>query len=366
MEQKKAETSLAVKDVQTTGKEVMQKDALGQLAHRLGVGRKMLESTLTKTAFQACKTPEQFVAAVIVANTYGLNPLLKEMTAFPASTGGVTPVVMIDGWISLVQRQPDYDGVELVENRGKEKNISGTDVDSITAKFYIKNKSHAVVVTEYMIECYDGTKGPWKRWPIRMLRHKAYIQGARVAFGFSGIYDEDEKDRIEQGQQVIDVGTAPIVGLKSLEKPAQEPVKEAPIEGAFSETELEHEKEGSNTPEKSNPDGILTVENERSQGEQGKGALEPAFVPSTSEKTDISIIKTEINTMLEIIYPGESTTQSTYLEALSSFISAGKTVKGVKSTEDPKFSEAWARGTHRKIKDAFLKNEADRNKRWVE
>jgi hypothetical protein len=28
--------------------------------------------------------------------------------------------------------------------------------------------------------------------PKRMLRHKALIQCARVAFGFSGIFDEDE------------------------------------------------------------------------------------------------------------------------------------------------------------------------------
>jgi len=44
-----------------------------------------------------------------------------------------------------------------------------------------------------------------------MLRHKAYIQGARIAFGFSGIYDEDEKDRIIEAEAVV---TEPIIGLK--------------------------------------------------------------------------------------------------------------------------------------------------------
>jgi hypothetical protein len=33
-------------------------------------------------------------------------------------------------------------------------------------------------------------------WPKRMHRHKSLIQGARVAFGFAGIYDEDEAHRI--------------------------------------------------------------------------------------------------------------------------------------------------------------------------
>ena len=43
-----------------------------------------------------------------------------------------------------------------------------------------------------------GTTEPWKRWPRRMLRHKALIQAARIAFGFAGIYDEDEGNRMAE------------------------------------------------------------------------------------------------------------------------------------------------------------------------
>ena len=46
-----------------------------------------------------------------------------------------------------------------------------------------------------MGECKRGTQ-PWQSHPKRMLRHKAMIQCARLAFGFSGIYDEDEAQRI--------------------------------------------------------------------------------------------------------------------------------------------------------------------------
>ncbi|EOJ4766922.1 recombinase RecT, partial [Escherichia coli] len=38
--------------------------------------------------------------------------------------------------------------------------------------------------------------GPWQSHPKRMLRHKAMIQCARLAFGFAGIYDNDEAERI--------------------------------------------------------------------------------------------------------------------------------------------------------------------------
>jgi len=190
----------------------VKKNALDILAARLDLSPAMLTSTLKATAFSLCKDDAQFVSAVVVANTYGLNPLLKEMYAFPSKGGGIIPIVGIDGWIKLVNRQNNYDGVELIENKVEIPNKSATTVDSVTAKFYLKDREHPVVVTEYMEECYDGTKEPWKRWPRRMLRHKAYIQGARIAFGFSGIYDEDEKDRIIEAEAVVT--GAPIVGLK--------------------------------------------------------------------------------------------------------------------------------------------------------
>ena len=190
------------------------KNALEIVATTMGVTTESVKDILKATAFKECKEDAQFMAAVIVAATYRLNPLLKEMTAFPGKSGGVVPVVMIDGWINLVNRQPNYNGVELIENKtadGK-TNKSGTDIDSITSKFYIKGREHPVVVTEYMDECYDSTKGPWTKWPRRMLRHKSYIQGARVAFGFAGIYDEDEAERIKAGE--VEIIDDPIIGLK--------------------------------------------------------------------------------------------------------------------------------------------------------
>jgi hypothetical protein len=37
---------------------------------------------------------------------------------------------------------------------------------------------------------------PWDTHPFRMHRHKTLIQCARIAFGFSGLYDQDEAFRI--------------------------------------------------------------------------------------------------------------------------------------------------------------------------
>src|SRR3546814_18172510 len=57
-----------------------------------------------------------------------------------------------------------------------------------------------------MSECKRGTQ-PWQSHPRRMLRHKATIQCARLAFGFGGIYDQDEAERIVESR-VIDVAPA--------------------------------------------------------------------------------------------------------------------------------------------------------------
>jgi len=166
------------------------KSALQVMAERLSVSSDVLQTTLKQTAFKECKTNEEFVAAVIVANTYRLNPLLKEIYAFPSKGGGVVPVIPIDGWISMANRNKRFDGVELVDNF----NDAGEFV-SVTAKFHLKEINNPVIVTEHLDECKRETD-TWKKYPRRMLRHKAYIQGARIAFGFSGVYDEDEAARI--------------------------------------------------------------------------------------------------------------------------------------------------------------------------
>jgi phage recombination protein Bet len=195
------EKGLTVKEVKP------KKSAIDKLAARLDLSPALLTETLKASAFSLCKTNEQFVSAVIIANTYGLNPLLREMYAFPGKSGGVIPILGFDGWVKIANRQDNYNGVELIENENEQGELV-----SVTAKFYLKNTDHPVVITEYLKECFDATKEPWKRWPRRMLRHKAYIQGARIAFGFSGIYDEDEKDRIIEAE-AVEV-TDPLISLK--------------------------------------------------------------------------------------------------------------------------------------------------------
>lgn len=172
------------------------KSVIATLAGSYGMEPDAFEATLRGTVFPPSGTREEFAAFVLVAKEYRLNPLLREIYAFPKKGGGIVPIVGIDGWLSLINGHPQFDGMEFDEH-----NDENGALVSVTCRIFRKDRSHPTVVTEYLDECIRGTE-PWKM-KRRMLRHKSAIQGSRYAFGFSGIYDEDEARDIAQ---VRDVG----------------------------------------------------------------------------------------------------------------------------------------------------------------
>lgn len=169
--------------------------ALAVMAGRLQCDSSKLLDTLKATVFKGA-TNEELMALTVVANTYKLNPLTKELYAFPAKGGGIVPVVSIDGWLRIINDHPQMDGLET----SYELDEAGQPL-SCTATIWRKDRSRPVVVTEVLSECRRNTD-PWKM-PFRMLRHKAIIQCARVAFGFSGIMDEDEASTIKAVAGVV-------------------------------------------------------------------------------------------------------------------------------------------------------------------
>ena len=154
------------------------------MASRCNVDPAKLHSTLKNTVFKGA-TDDELLALVVTANTYELNPLLKELYAFPKKGGGISPMVGFDGWMKIINRQPNFDGLE-VEVYG-----DGKTPTHATCEIFFKDRSRSVKITEYFEECKRGTD-PWNQMPRRMLRNKAVMQAGRVAFGIGGIHDEDE------------------------------------------------------------------------------------------------------------------------------------------------------------------------------
>lgn len=151
--------------------------------------------TVRATVMPANHTNEQFAALMMVAKEYNLNPVVKEIYAFPAKGGGIVPIVSVDGWVNLVNSHPASDGMEFDFDHD-DKGV----LVSCTCRMYRKDRGRPVTVTEYLSECIRNTE-PWKM-RHRMLRHKAMIQAARYAYGFSGIYDEDEGAKIAEMRDI--------------------------------------------------------------------------------------------------------------------------------------------------------------------
>lgn len=164
---------------------------VAKMAERFEMTPAEFERTVKATVCPSNITNEQFVAFLMVAKEYSLNPITKQIYAFP-SKGGIVPIVSIDGWLRIINEHPQFDGMEFVDNVNNDGKLL-----SITCRMYRKDRSKPIEVTEYMSECLRGTD-TWKQWPARMLRHKATIQAARYAFGLAGIYDEDEAQRVGQ------------------------------------------------------------------------------------------------------------------------------------------------------------------------
>lgn len=201
-----------------------------ELGPRFGVSPAELANTLAKTVMPAGATSEHLVAFLMVAREFGLNPVLKQIYAFPAKGGGIQPVISIDGWLSIVNSHPKFDGLTTEDVQHDKLGLG------CRATIHVKDRSHPVVITEWLNECKRNTE-PWNNWPTRMLRHKAIIQCARVAFGLSGAVDHDEYERQVEVQDVTP-GRKPAGGpatsmedLARRAQPAREPEPE-PKSGA--------------------------------------------------------------------------------------------------------------------------------------
>jgi len=238
-------------------------------------------------------TNEQMMALLVVANKYGLNPFIKEIYAFP-DKGGIVPIVGVDGWSRMINDHEQFDGMKFVfsKDAGMIDNHAKRCPDAITCIIYRKDRSHATEITEYLDEVYrpafekDGKvkPGPWQSHTKRMLRHKAMIQCARIAFGFTGIHDQDEAERIVASDYVIPSDKP--TQAKSLTdrfKTAEESDRiSAPIEGEV--TTKDHDDKPEPEPEPEKPDDGTKPEEPKPEPEKKPAVKKKAPVKKPAPK----------------------------------------------------------------------------------
>ncbi len=205
---------------------------VARIANKYAVEPAKMLATLKATCFRSPKevTNEQMMSLLIVADQYGLNPFTREMFAFPdEKTGGIVPVLSIDGWVRIIRANPKVEDGPLFTYSDETVNVNGKDVPTwCECTIKCSDRAHATVIREWFDEVKRNT-GPWGSHPRRMLRHKAMIQCARVALGYSGIYDQDEAERIIEAAPIQQAHETPpsIERLNASLKPAAPPVAQA-------------------------------------------------------------------------------------------------------------------------------------------
>jgi phage recombination protein Bet len=182
---------------------------IATMAQRYHMEPAHFASTVRRTVMPSQHNQEEFAAFMMVAYEYGLNPILRQIYAYPKKGGGINPVVSLDGWVHLVNTHPQFDGLDFTyAEQGP-----GKPPLSCTCIMHRKDRSHPITVTEYYGECYRNTE-PWNQMPRRMLRHKALKEAARYAFGFSAMDEDDARDvsgRVRDIQKPIIVEDGPVL-----------------------------------------------------------------------------------------------------------------------------------------------------------
>ena len=169
--------------------------ALTLMAERMNLDPKRLHDTLVSTVFKGA-TQEELVTLVVVANEHNLNPLQKEIYAFPSKSGGIVPVISVDGWIKIMNSHPKFNGIHFnttIDEKGAPVSCACT--------IWVKGRDNPTVITEFFSECKRNSE-PWNQYPHRMLRWKALSQGVRTAFGFAG-YTDSEPEVSAEAADVI-------------------------------------------------------------------------------------------------------------------------------------------------------------------
>ena len=180
------QSSTAVAKADESPGEKLSKTLIGRIADKYGVGNVAVMTILRDSVFIPGKgepkfTDQEIACALVLSDQYDLNPFAKEVYLTRNKWGGLLVIVGVDGWFKVCNRQPRFDGVSFTFETDGKRPVSCTCTMKIRGR-------EPIALTEFFAECFRDT-GPWKSHPHRMLRHKAFIQTARLAFGLVSIRD---------------------------------------------------------------------------------------------------------------------------------------------------------------------------------
>jgi hypothetical protein len=158
----------------------------------------------------------EVLAMCSLMKRYHLDPFAGHLylrETFEGQSSTILPVLKIDGWLTMLNGQEQFDGLEfaysdeMIPNPldNVEDPSAGRKVPVwMEASIFRKDRTRPTVVREYFLEVYQNSEA-WRAMGCRQLRHKTIIQCSRVAFGLGGLFDEDDISRM-LGEQHAEQG----------------------------------------------------------------------------------------------------------------------------------------------------------------
>jgi phage recombination protein Bet len=180
-----------------------QTSVITTFARRFSIDASKVLQLLKNSVFRAGKdspdfADEEVCGALVLCNEVRLNPFAGEITVFRGKGGKLSVIIAIDGWIKIVTRHPQYDGEEWEDVYDEQGGLV-----SVTCKMFRRDRKRPTEAIVFLDEERENSP-QWQQRPHRMLRHRAYIQAARLAFGKT----PEGAPTSEAAESVVDVQLA--------------------------------------------------------------------------------------------------------------------------------------------------------------
>jgi hypothetical protein len=138
----------------------------------------------------SCLSPKVLLHFLHQIRKYRLDPLSDEIILWKNPEGKYQTLITIDGWMKLINQDPQFAGMTFKESSELELGIPLW----MECSIYRHDRILPITVKEYSAEIKTEHR-LWKTMPRRMLRHRSIQQCARLAFG---IHIADQPSNLEK------------------------------------------------------------------------------------------------------------------------------------------------------------------------
>ena len=123
---------------------------IATMAHKANMDPAQFAKTIRATVMPTEHTEEQFAAFMMTAHQYGLNPITREIYAYPGREKRRHHAGGVDRRLDSPGQEPQGLQRLRVHRKPHWPTASST---SITCTIWRKDRDHPVVVTEHLSEC---------------------------------------------------------------------------------------------------------------------------------------------------------------------------------------------------------------------